>query len=150
MKFQVVQPFSITRAGRRVEYKMGQRISETAYRRLTKTQQGRFLSARAAAGRVPYTREEVTCIVKAYLQNDNRVFVRDTFQQQFPNSKHTGDSIMFQACLLENLDNTKPGQSGSYHLTDLVIQVAQEIDPERFSDPGIDFKIDSLLADIRG
>jgi hypothetical protein len=148
MKFQVIRPFSVSVKGRRTEYKMGQRISEAAYRRLTKTQQGRFLSARAAAGRVPYTREEVLCIVKAYLQNDNRLFVRDAFQQQFPNSKHTGDSIMFQACLLENLDNTKPGQSGSYHLTDLVIQVAQEIDSERFCD-SVDSKLDDLLALIR-
>ena len=87
MKFQVIRPFSVSVKGRRTEYKMGQRISEAAYRRLTKTQQGRFLSARAAAGRVPYTREEVLCIVKAYLQNDNRLFVREAFQQQFPNSK---------------------------------------------------------------
>ena len=148
MKFQVTQPFSVTVKGRRTDYKMGQRITETAYRRLTKTQQGRFVSARAASGRVPYTREEVICIVKAYLQNDNRAFVRNTFQQQFPNSNHTGDSIMFQACLLENLDNTKPGQSGSYHLTDLVIQVAQEIDSDRFCD-SVDSKLDALLAQVR-
>tara|TARA_B100001059_G_C17458302_1_gene390841 strand:+ start:116 stop:565 length:450 start_codon:yes stop_codon:yes gene_type:complete len=149
MKFQVIRPFSIVKGGKSKSYAMGQRIGETAYSRLSTRQQTYFLSARAAAGRAPYTREEVTFIIESYIQNDNRMSVRDAFQKQFPNSLHTGDSVMFQACLLENLDNTKDGQNGSYHLTDLVIQVAQEIDPERFSDPSMDAKLDSVLASLR-
>jgi hypothetical protein len=150
MKFQVIHPFNIVQNGKCKTYAMGQRISETAYNRLNKRQQERFLPARAAARKTPYLREEVEFIVRAYLQNDSRNSVRTAFQKQFPNSKHTGDSIMMTACLLENLDNTKDGQDGSvYHMTDLVIRIAQEIDPDRFSDPSIDSKLDSLLASIR-
>ena len=151
MKFQVIRPFSVTNKGRRVEYKLGQRISESAYQRLTKTQKGRFLPARQACKKAPYTREEIEFIVRAYLQNDNRNAVRIAFMKQFPKTLHTGDSIMMTACLLENLDNTKDGQDGTvYHLTQSVIDIAQEIDSERFSDPSMDSKLDTLLADIRG
>ena len=83
--------------------------------------------------RVPYTKAEVICIVNAYIKNDNRQSVKDTFFKAFPNSQHTEDSVLFQACLLENLDNTKTGQSGSYHITELVAEVASEIAPERFA-----------------
>lgn len=151
MKFQCIAPCSSTSAGRRVEYKMGQRISETAYRRLSKSMQARFLPARQAVKKAPYTPQEVAFIVRSYLQNDSRSSVRVAFEKQFPNSKHTGDSIMMTACLLENLDNTKDGQDGSvYHLTDHIVRTAQQIAPERFSDPSIESKIDSLLSDIRG
>jgi hypothetical protein len=150
MKFQVIRPFSIVTKGKSKTYAMGQRIGETAYNRLSKRQQTYFLSARSASSRAPYTREEVIFIVESYLQNESRLAVRDAFQKQFPNSLHTGDSIMMTACLLENLDNTKDGQDGSvYHLTQFVIQIAQEIDPERFSDPGMDSKLDSLLTSLR-
>jgi len=91
------------------------------------------LSQKSKGSRVPYTREEVTVIVQAYLKDDNRQSVKDTFFKEFPNSGHTEDSVMFQACLLENLDNTRPGQSGTYHMTQLVEEVAQEIDSDRFS-----------------
>ena len=148
MKFQVIRPFSIVTKGKSKTYMMGQRISETAYHNLSQRQQGYLLSARAASGRVPYTREEITCIVSAYLQNDNRIFVKETFEQNFPKSRHTSDSVMFQACLLENLDNTKPSQSGSYHITNLVVQVAQEIDSKRFGNSNIDSKLDILLASL--
>ena len=152
MKFQVIRPFSITNKGRRVEYKLGQRIGEAAYKRLTKSQQRNyFLSARQACKKAPYTRPEIEFIVRAYLQNDNRNAVRIAFMKQFPKTLHTGDSIMMTACLLENLDNTKDGQDGTvYHLTQSVIDIAQEIDSERFSDPSMDSKLDTLLADIRG
>ena len=150
MKFQVIRPFSIVTKGKSKSYAMGQRIGETAYSRLSTRQKTYFLSARAASRKVPYTREEVTFIIKSYLKNDSRTSVRNEFQSAFPKSLHTGDSIMMTACLLENLDNTKNGQDGSvYHLTDLVIQVAQEIDPERFSDPSIEVKLDSVLASLR-
>ena len=150
MKFQVIRPFSIVKNGKSKTYAMGQRIGETAYNRLSKRQQTYFLSARSAARKAPYTRQEVEFIVNSYLKNDNRMSVRNAFQLAFPNSLHTGDSIMMTACLLENLDNTKDGQDGSvYHLTQFVIQIATEIDPERFSDPGMDSKLDSVLASIR-
>jgi len=129
---------------------MGDRISEVAYNKLSKRQQQRFLTARAASRKVPYLREEIEFIVNSYLKNDSRISVRNEFQSAFPKSKHTGDSIMMTACLLENLDNTKDGQDGSvYHMTELVISVAQEIDPERFSDPNVETKIDRLLASLK-
>ena len=48
-------PFSINIKGRRVEYKMGQRIGEAAKRLSTRQQKEYFLSARAAASKTPYT-----------------------------------------------------------------------------------------------
>ena len=150
MKFQVIRPFSIVTKGKAKTYAMGQRIGESAYNKLSKRQQSYLLSARSAARKAPYTRPEVEFIVKSYLQNDSRQSVCDAFMAQFPNTLHTGDSIKMTACLLENLDNTKDGQDGSvYHLTQFVIQIAQEIDPERFSDPSMDSKLDSLLASLR-
>jgi len=151
MKFQCIAPRSITVKGRRTEYKVGQRISESAYLRLSKTMQSGFLPARQAVKKSPYLVEEVTFIIHEYIRNDSRIAVCEEFQKQFPNNKHTADSIMMTVCLLENLDNTKDGQDGSvYHLTEHIVKLAQDLYPDRFNDPSIDSKIDSLLAQIRG
>ena len=78
----------------------------------------------------PYTRKEVEVIVRSYLRCDSRQSVMKEFFVVFPNTKHTPDSVMATACQLENVDNTKP--SGSYKLTQLVVEVAIAIAPERF------------------
>ena len=78
----------------------------------------------------PYTRKEVEVIVRSYLRCDSRQSVMKEFFEVFPNSTHTPDSVMSTSCQLENIDNTKP--SGGYHLTQLVVEVAISIAPERF------------------
>ena len=79
----------------------------------------------------PYTRKEVEVIVRSYLRCDSRQSVMEEFFVVFPNTTHTPDSVMATACQLENIDNTKP--SGVYKLTQLVVEVARAIAPERFS-----------------
>ena len=79
----------------------------------------------------PYTRKEVEVIVRSYLRCDSRQSVMKEFFEVFPNTTHTPDSVMATACQLENIDNTKT--SGVYHLTQLVVEVAISIAPERFA-----------------
>ena len=150
MKFQVIRPFSITSKGRRIEYKLGQRIGEAAYRRLTKSQQNNyFLSARSAARKTPYTRQEITELVNLYLTNSNLHFVRDTFVANNPNSGHSVDSVYQTAAQLRTMDVQFPGDT-EWAVKSLVAEVAISIDSDRFSSDLFDQRLDSLLADIRG
>ena len=148
MKFQVTRAFSITRNGRRVDYKLGQRIGEAAYNRLTKTQQGRFLPARNAAAKTPYTRQEISELVNLYLSNSNLHFVRDTFVANNPNSGHSVDSVYQTAAQLRTMDVQYPGDT-EWAVKSLVAEVAIGIDSDRFSSDLFDQRLDALLADIR-
>ena len=149
MKFQVVQPFSINRNGRRTEYRMGQRISEVQYRRLNTTQQSRFLSARSSASKTPYTRNEITQLVNLYLDNnDDLNLVKDLFCQLNPNSGHSVDSVYQTAAQLRTLDNHYPNDT-QWAVKSLVREVAESINPDRFIN-NLDIQLDALLAEIRG
>ena len=152
MKFQVqTQFFNFDSRGNSKQIKVGTTLSQKEYDKLTPAKQDKCSQlVTLPSGRIRYTKEEIIKIVEFYQQNDNRASVSSKFFEFFPNTQHTADSVMFQVCLLENLDNTKPGQSGSYHVTQLVVEVAHEIDPDRFYQPDIDSKLDSILDMIRG
>ena len=148
MKFQVIRAFSITHNGRRTEYKMGQRIGEAAYRRLSARQQKEyFLSARAAASKTPYTRKELEQIVALYLESGDAYQVRSAFVAANPETGHTAESIRAVAGQLRALDIQHP-EDTEWTVKSLVREVAQEIAPERFSGD-IDLALDALLVDIR-
>ena len=150
MKFQVTRAFSITVKGRRTEYKVGQRIGEAAYNRLTKSQQRNyFLSARAAAAKTPYTRQELESIVSLYVAHagDREAMVAD-FIAANPGSQHTAASVRQVGSQLRAMDVQHPGDN-DWTVKSLVSEVAMEFDSERFTLASFDENLDALLADIR-
>ena len=75
--------------------------------------------------------EEVTQLVKLYLQNDNLHFVRDTFIKNNPEQLHTVDSVYQTVAQLRTLDINYP-EDTQWDVKNLVEQVATEIAPHRF------------------
>ena len=152
MKFQVVQPFSITRAGRRVEYKMGHRIGEAAYRRLTKTQQGRFLPARRC-GSQSWTDAEYQAMANAYVRNagDRKATIAQ-FREISARQTDSALDIAAQAC--RELDLYVVEATGLKDHAEGLLIALQDIDNDRFASVAKEKKaeaaIDALLADIRG
>ena len=152
MKFQVINPFSITRAGRRVEYRKGQRISETAYRRLNTRQQSRFLPARKC-GAQSWTRAEYIAVAEAYLKHSENNYEQCIKDFRKVSDRHSDDAVKLATFSCAHLDTMSTAEGLKDHASEL-LEVLDIMDPGRFTATGkvenIDLALDSLLADIRG
>ena len=125
MKFQVVQPFSITRAGCRVEYKKGQRIGESAYRRLTNTQQGRFLPARKC-GTQSWTRAEYIAVAEAYLKYGKNGYVQSIADFRQVSDRHSDNAIKIATYSCAHLDTTTDVDGLKDHASEL-LEILQDM-----------------------
>ena len=123
---KVVMNYTISRNGK-IVVKKGDVMPEAKAKKL-KVSPDRYTVL--VSKNTPYTREEVATIVRSYLKNDSRQAVAAEFFEVYPDSTNTHNSVMSTVCQLENIDNTKGG--GVYHLTELVVQVAKTIAPDRF------------------
>jgi hypothetical protein len=152
MKFQVIRPFSIVARGRRTEYKLGQRIGEAAYHRLTKTQQGRFLPARKC-GAQSWTRDEYFAVAESYLKYGKNGYVQTIADFRKVSDRHSDNAIKIATYSCAHLDTTTDVDGLKDHANEL-LEVLQEMVPGRFTATGkvenIDLALDALLADIRG
>ena len=147
MKFQVTQAFSVTTNGRRTEYKLGQRISETAYRRLNARHQARFLPANRC-GKNAWTGAEYAALAAAYVNNaGDRPAIIAEFRQQF--STHTNNAVDMMAQQCRQLDTNIQTAEGLDHPAVGLVLALQDIDNERFAEMDFDAKFDALLAVIR-
>ena len=148
MKFQVTQSFSVTIKGRRTEYKVGQRIGEAAYRRLTKTQQGRFLPARKC-GAQSWTDQEYRAIAEAYI-----LFGRSEFKclDYFRNvsDRHSDNAVRLAVNSCKFLDSKVHDAKGLKDYAEGLLIALNDIEPGRFSgkELSINEKLDALLADL--
>lgn len=151
MKFQVTQSFSVTIKGRRTEYKVGQRIGEAAYRRLTKTQQGRFLPARRC-GAQSWTDAEYQAMANAYVNNagDRKAIIAE-FRQT--SARHTDAALDIAAQACRELDLYVVESTGLKDHADGLLIALQDIDNDRFAcvakEEKAEAALDALLADIR-
>ena len=152
MKFQVIRPFSVTNKGRRVEYKLGQRIGESAYQRLTKSQQQRFLPARRC-GNKNWSNAEYQLLAELYVKyapsidTIDRNAIIEEFCQQF--STRTKDSVLMYIQVCVRIDNKMPSKEGLANPAEGLVIALQDIDADRFTECSFEDKLDSLLADIR-
>ena len=80
-----------------------------------------------------YQKSELIVIVGYYLKGYNRQEIANTFMNNNPGQKHTGDSIQMVAAQLETLDKTRPDAT-LLDVKSLVKEVALEIDSSRFDD----------------
>ena len=136
MKFQCIRGLSRRNphTGRTTTYKVGQRIGQQAYNRLTtRQQQEHFLSARAAARKVPYLRSEVQQLVNLYLElNGSLETIRSAFLEANPNTQHTAESIRSAAGQLRSLDTYYPNDN-NWVAKSLFREVAAATNAERFA-----------------
>ena len=152
MKFQVIKPFSVNTNGRRTEYKVGQRISETMYRRLNKTQQGRFLPARRC-GSKNWSNSEYQLLAQLYVQYSpsidtiDRKSIIDEFRSVF--NGRTKDSVLMYIQVCVGIDNQMMSKEGLNNPAEGLVLALQDIDPDRFTECSFEDKFDALLADIR-
>tara|TARA_B100000900_G_C20244998_1_gene579534 strand:+ start:131 stop:631 length:501 start_codon:yes stop_codon:yes gene_type:complete len=150
-KFQVVAPFSITSKGKRTEFKMGDRISEIRYHRLSSRQQSRFLPARRC-GAQSWTNAEYAALAQAYVNHaGDRPAIIDAFR--LVSSRHTDAALDIAAQACRELDLYVQDSTGlKDHAAGLLLAL-QDIDPDRFSSVQSEEKlsdsIDSLLESIR-
>ena len=151
MKFQVIHPFSITAKGRRTEYKMGQRISETIFNRLTKTQKGRFLPARKC-GAQSWTRQEYVAVAEAYLNYGKNGYQQSISDFRKVSDRHSDNAIKIATYSCAHLDTTTDVDGLKDHASEL-LEVLEEMVPGRFTSTGkvedVETALDSLLAEIR-
>ena len=151
MKFQVINPFSITTAGRRVEYRKGQRISETAYRRLNTRQQSRFLPARKC-GAQSWTRAEYIAVAEAYLKHSEHNYEQCIKDFRKVSDRHSDDAVKLATFSCAHLDTMSTAEGLKDHASEL-LEVLDIMVPGRFTANGkvddVDTALDILLADIR-
>ena len=152
MKFQVICPFAITVNGRRTDYVMGQRISETIYNRLNSTQQSRFLPARKC-GAQSWTHEEYTAVAEAYLKYGKNGYKQAIADFRKVSHRHSDNAIKIATYSCAHLDTTTDVDGLKDHATELLL-ILQDMVPGRFTSTGkvedINLALDALLADIRG
>ena len=152
MKFQVVQPFSVTFNGRRTEYVLGQRIGESAYNRLSKRQQSRFLPARRC-GNQSWTDAEYQAMANAYVNHaGDRKAIISEFRQT--SSRHTNSALDIAAQACRELDVYVTESTGLKDHAEGLLIALQDIDPDRFKsvvkEQKLEVALDALLAEIRG
>ena len=151
MKFQVITPFSVTNKGRRVDYPMGKRIGEASYKRLTKTQQQRFLPARKC-GAYSWTRAEYQAVAEAYLKYGKNGYRSAIIDFRKVSDRHSYNAVKIATYSCAHLDTQSDVFGLKDHATEL-LEVLQELVPGRFTSTGkvedIDSALDALLADIR-
>ena len=150
MKYQVIRPSSITNKGRRVEYNMGNRIGESAYHRLTKTQQQRFLPARKC-GTQSWTRAEYQSVAESYLKYGKNGYRHAINDFRKVSDRHSDNAIKIATYSCAHLDTQSDVFGLKDHATEL-LEVLQELRPGRFTSTGrvedIESALDALLADI--
>ena len=146
MKFQVVQPFSITSNGKRVNYAMGQRISETAYNRLNSRQRGRFLPARRC-GAQSWTDAEYAALAAAYVAHaGDRPAIIAAFREV--SDRHTDAAVDIAAQSCRELDTTVHESTGLKDHAAGLLDVLNAIEPGRFASGKMMRQLDALLASI--
>lgn len=151
MKFQVIRPFSITINGRRTEYTMGMRISETIYRRLNKVQQSRFLPANKCK-KDSWTTEEYIAVAKAYLKYGKNGYKNAIVDFRLVSDRHSDNAVKLATYSCAHLD-TLSDVDGMKDHADELLQILNDLCPGRFTKTGkvenIQDQLDALLADIR-
>lgn len=131
MKFQVVKAFSITTNGKRREYQLGQRISETQYNKLNKRVQAYLLPARKCSGLSYYTNEERELIAHLYHEGNNRNYIVSMFHKLFGKT-HSVDSIGQKVEMCKSVDNTLKNNT-EFQFRDIeLICILQGLDSERY------------------
>ena len=151
MKFQVTQAFSVTVKGRRVDYKLGQRIGEAAYNRLSSRQQARFLPARKC-GAESWTREEYVAVAEAYLKYGKNGYAQAIADFRQVSDRHSDNAIKIATYSCAHLDTTTDVDGLKDHASEL-LEVLNGMVPGRFTATGkvvnVELALDALLADIR-
>jgi len=148
-KFQVIRPFSVVASGKRTEYKVGQRISKTAYDRLTKQQQERFLPANRCRAQ-SWTDAEYAALAEAYMLHgqDRKACLRHF--RDF-SDRHSDHAITFAAYSAASLD-TLNDLEGFKDFANGLLSALNDLAPGRFTATGrvqtVD-PLDALLASGR-
>ena len=152
MKFQCIATCSTTNKGRRTEYRTGERISETTYRKLSKTLQGRFLPARRC-GSKNWTDAEYQTLANAYVKyapsidTIDRNAIIDEVCSKYP--QRTKNSVLMYIQVCVRMDNKMPSKEGLANPAEGLVLALQDIDIERFTECSFEDKLDALLNDIR-
>ena len=157
MKFQVQTSFfNFDSRGNSKKISVGTLLTQKEYNNLTPSKKAKVTPFTSLpSGRVRYTKEEISQIVELYTQNDNVYWVRDQYMALNPNTLHTGESVRATAGQLRTMDVQHPLDT-QWDVKNLVAEVAQEIEPDRFGDPedmkalALQLKAEAVLAELVG
>tara|TARA_B100001564_G_scaffold120123_1_gene100070 strand:- start:227 stop:703 length:477 start_codon:yes stop_codon:yes gene_type:complete len=158
MKFQVQTSFfNFDSRGNSKKINVGTLLTQKEYNNLTQSKKDKCSMVTVLpSGRVLYTRQELTELVNLYIDNDGHIEeTRDQFVLNNPNTGHSPESIRSCVGQLRTMDINYPTDT-RWDVKNLVAEVAQEIEPDRFGDPedmkayALQLKAEAILADLVG
>ena len=134
MKYYVTHNFaSHPSKGRSIVGKVGDKITQTAYNRLSSTIQQRCLiPARNAPKNGDFTADECNYLVSQYCANVSLDDIIREFYELFPTHK-LNDGVECQLRIIAGQDNYNPDDKGLDNPGRVLLQSMMEIAPTRFA-----------------
>ena len=132
MKFYVQRSFNYNPIkGRPITAKVGDKVSETVYNRLSTRLQGLCIPARQAPRNGDFISQETDLIVRLYVDGVATDDIVSEFYREFPNHVVNG-GVECQLRIVAGQDNTTDDK-GLENPGRVLRQSMDDIDPERFA-----------------